>query len=79
MKRTWILINKLVYLDVLILEVSKIVMYKFWYDYEKAKYGEKTELCCIDTNSCTVYIKTEDIYVDIAKMLRRDLVLKIMN
>ena len=55
MKRTWILFNKLpVYL-----------MYEFWYDYLKPKYEEKVELCYIDTGSFIVYIKTEDIYVDI--------------
>ena len=37
--------NELVYLDLSILELSKIVMYEFWYDYVKPKYGEKTKLC----------------------------------
>ena len=36
MKKTQkILINKPVYLGLSILELSKIVMYEFWYDYEK--------------------------------------------
>ena len=35
--------------------------------YVKLKYGENAKLCCIDTKSCIVYIKTEDIYEDIAK------------
>ena len=34
-------LNKPVYLGVQILEINKILMYKFWYDYAKAKYGEK--------------------------------------
>ena len=33
--------NKLVYLGLSILELSKIVIYEFWYDYVKAKYAEK--------------------------------------
>ena len=37
--------NELVYSDLSILELSKIVMYEFWYDYVKPKYGEKTKLC----------------------------------
>ena len=37
--------NELVYLDLSILELSKTVMYEFWYDYVKPKYGEKTKLC----------------------------------
>ena len=32
---------KPVYLCLSILQLSKIVMYEFWYDYVKAKYGEK--------------------------------------
>ena len=42
-------------------------MHEFWCDYVKPKYGEKTKLCYMDTNSFIVYIKTEQIYVDIAK------------
>ena len=39
MKRTQILNNKPVYLGLLILEISEIVMHKFWHDYIKPKYG----------------------------------------
>ena len=56
MKRTWILINKSVYLGLSILEISKIVMYEFWYDYVKPIYGEKAKLCFMDTNIFIVYI-----------------------
>ena len=31
------------------LDLSKIVMYEFWYDYIKQKYSEKTKLCYMDT------------------------------
>ena len=43
-------------------------MHVFWYDYVKPKYGEKVKLCYMDTDSSTVYIKTDDIYKDIAEM-----------
>ena len=33
MKKTEILTNKLVHLGLSILELSKILMYEFWYDY----------------------------------------------
>ena len=46
---------------------SKIVMYEFWYDYVKPKYRKKLKLCYIDTDYIIVYIKTEDLYIDIAK------------
>ena len=59
--------NKPVYLGLSILELSKILMYEFWYDYVKPKYGEKVKLCYMDTDSFIVYIKTDDIYKDIAE------------
>ena len=49
--------NKAVYLGLSVLELSKILMYEFWYDYVKPKYDEKTKLCYMDTDSFIVYIK----------------------
>ena len=34
--------NKPLYLDASILDISKTLMYEFWYDYLKSKYGDKT-------------------------------------
>ena len=59
--------NKPVYLCLSILEISKIVMDEFWYNYVKLKHGEKAKLCYMHTDSFIVYIKTEDINSDIAK------------
>ena len=59
--------NKSVCLGLSILELSKILMYEIWYDYLKLKYGEKAKLCYMDTDSLIVYIKTDDIYKDIAE------------
>ena len=59
--------NKPIYLGLSTLEINKIVMHGFWYDYEKPKYGEKAKLCCMGTDSSILYIKTEDIYSDIVK------------
>ena len=42
-------------------------MYEFWYDYVKPKYGEKSKLCYMDTDSFIVYIKTNYIFKDIPK------------
>ena len=66
-KKSEILINKPVYLGLSILELSKILMYEFWYNYVKPKYGEKTKLFYMDTDSFTEYIKTDDIYKGIAE------------
>ena len=48
--------------------VRSIVMYEFWYDYLKSKYGEKAKLCYMDTendNGFIVIVTTDDIYKDI--------------
>ena len=44
-KKTEIFMNKPVHLGLSILELSKILMYEFWYDYVKPKYGKKAKLC----------------------------------
>ena len=59
--------NKPAYLGLSILELSKILMYEFWYDYEKSKYDEKDKLCYMDKDNFIVYIKTVDIYRDIVE------------
>ena len=59
--------NKPVYLGLSILELSKIIIYQSWYDYEKPKYGEKAKLYYMGTNSFIVYIKTDDIHKDITE------------
>ena len=64
---TEILMNKPVYLELSILELSAILMYKSWYDWVKPKYCEKSRLCDTDTDSFIVYIKGYYIYKDIAE------------
>ena len=43
--------ENLVYLGLSILELSKIVICEFWYDYVKLKYKEKAKLYHIDTEA----------------------------
>ena len=62
-----VVMNKLVYLGQVILDLSKIVMYKFHYDYMKQKYHEGLTLCYMDMDSLICDIETEDFYEDIAK------------
>ena len=66
MKKTKVKMIKPVYLDLPILEISKTLMYQFWYDYMKPTYGDNVKLCCMDTDSFIIHIKTEDFYKDIA-------------
>ena len=66
MKKTKVKINKPIYLGLSILEISKILMYEFWYDHMKSKYDNNVKLCYMDTDSFTMDIKTNDFYKDIA-------------
>ena len=62
-----VVMNKPVYLGQVILDLSKIVMYEFHYNYMVPKYGlEKLKLCYMDTDSLVYDIKTLDFYEDIA-------------
>ena len=55
-------------------------MYEFWYDYGKPKYGKKGKLCCIDTGSFILCIKTDVIFIKVLqKMLKRDLIPQVFN
>ena len=66
MKKTKVKMNKPIYLGLSILEISKILMYEFWYDYMKPKYDNNVKLCYMDTDSFIMNIKTNDFYEDIA-------------
>ena len=61
-----VLMNKPVYLGQAILDLSKILMHEFHYDYMIPKYGDRLKLCYMDTDSLVYHIKTEDFYADIA-------------
>ena len=62
-----VVMNKPVYLGQAVLDLSKIVMYEFQYDYMKPKYEENLKLCYMNTDSLVYHIKTEDFYEEIAK------------
>ena len=58
--------NTPVYIGMSVLDISKTLMYKFWYDYIKPKYDDRSKLYYTDTDSFVIHIITEDIYIDIA-------------
>ena len=65
MGRLKVMMNKPVYLGQAILDLSKIVMYEFHYDYIEPKF-DNLQLCYMDTDSLVYHIKTKDFYADIA-------------
>ena len=66
MKKVIVKMNKLIYLGQAILDISKTLMYKLWYDYIKPKYDDKERALYIDTDSFVINIKTDDFCRDIA-------------
>ena len=66
MKKTNVKMNKPIYLGLSILEISKKLMYEFWYDYMEPKYNDNVKLFYMDTDSFIMNIETNDFYEDIA-------------
>ena len=71
MKKAKVKINKPVYLGMSILDISKTLMYEFWYDYLKPKYKDNAKLCYMDTDSFVINIFTEDFFEDINNDVER--------
>ena len=67
LKKRELYMNKPIYLGQAILDISKTLMYEFWYDYIKPLYGDMVKLNYKDTDSFVMLVKTEDIYADISK------------
>ena len=69
MRKTQILMNKPVFWGLSELDLGKtVIMYEFWYDFIKPKYGQNTNICYKDTDSFIVHVKVDDdVYKDIAK------------
>ena len=63
--------NKPVYLGMSVLDISKTLMYKLWYDYIKPKYEDSSKLCYTDSDRFIIYIITEDFFVDISDDVER--------
>ena len=61
MRKIKVKMNKPVYLGMSVLDISKTLMYEFWYDYIKPKYQDNAKLWYVDTESFVILIKNEDI------------------
>ena len=85
MRKTQLLMNEHIYLDLSILGLSKTVIFEFWYDYVKVKYGENAKLCYMDTGSFIVhekqviFTKTLENIFEYYILLKQYLTLQILN
>ena len=57
-------INRPAYVGMCILDLSKMLMYDFHYNYIKKKYNDRARLLFTDTDSLTHEIEAEDVYKD---------------
>ena len=63
-RKTEALMDKPTAVGLAILDISKTLMYEFWYEYLKPKYQHKIKLCYMDTDSFIIEIETDDFYKD---------------
>ena len=66
MNQTKVKMNKPIYLGLPILDISKILMNEFWFDYMKPKYNDNVKLCYMDTDSFIMNIKAKYFYKNIS-------------
>lgn len=65
LKRANLVLNKPIYVGFSVLELSKLHMYKLYYEYFKSYYDTNVNLIYIDTDSLYLKIQTDDLYRDL--------------
>ena len=58
-------LNRPAFVGMCILDLSKMLMYNFHYNYIKKKYNNRARLLFTDTDSLAYEIKAEDVYKDL--------------
>ena len=66
-QKTVLTLNRPIYVGMTILDLSKTLMYDFYYNHLKANYGDGVKLCMTDTDSFLLEITNGDFYKDMAK------------
>ena len=72
MRKTRVLIDEPILVGQTILDMSKELMYEFYYEYLQPKYRDKMKLLCthMDTDSFILEIETDDFFQDTKKDLK---------
>ena len=70
---------KQVNLGLLMLEISKILIYEFQHNFIKPKYQQNAKLCYMDTDTFIIDIKIKDLYEDITNNVEKYLIHQVMK
>lgn len=71
MSKTTVLMDKPISVGMTILDISKVVMYEFYYNFLKNEYGENVRMAYTDTDSFVLHVKTPDFYADMMKNIQK--------
>lgn len=63
--------NKPIYVGMCILDIAKVVLYEFHYDFAKKQFGSDCKLMYTDTDSLIYEIKHPDLYEVIRSKIDR--------
>ena len=79
MRKIEVKMNKSIYVGMAILDISKTLIYEFWYEYLKPKYGDKIKLCYMDTDIVLSLLSKQKIFMKIfLMMLKKEMTHQIM-
>jgi hypothetical protein len=56
-----VMLNKPIFMGASIMDLSKLLMFRFHYDVIREKYGDKAKLLFTDTDSLCYHIETPDV------------------
>uniref|UniRef100_A0A8D8SNK6 DNA-directed DNA polymerase n=1 Tax=Cacopsylla melanoneura TaxID=428564 RepID=A0A8D8SNK6_9HEMI len=63
--KTSVLLDSPIYAGMVTLDIAKLIMYEYYYNVLKPKFGNNMKLCMTDTDSLLLHIKTDDLYCDL--------------
>ena len=49
------------------LDLNKVLIYEFYYDYMKKKYGKNSRILFFNTDNSKYWTKSKDVYKDLSK------------
>jgi len=63
--------DKLIYMGMCILDISKTCLYEFHHEYMASLFREKSKIMYIDTNSLIYHIECDNIYDIMKRVISR--------